>query len=198
MATRKLSRHLLSAHGNLSNPLYHGMIMPFARIDVSRGKGRRDFGRGFYMAVSASHAIGMMHKKYREAASRRRDIRTDDPKETLYRVRLKPDVVNSLKVKVFESADIEWLDFILMCRASDGVPHDYDLVIGPTADDDTMMALRFYLDGAYGMPGSESAKRLLLQVLETENLGVQCHIGNQSVADRVVDSIEAVDWREFR
>ena len=140
----------------------------------------------------------MMHKKFREAASRRRDIRTDDLKEILYRVRLNPDVVDSLKVKVFESADFEWLEFILMCRASEGVPHDYDLVVGPTADDDTMMALRFYHDGAYGMPGSESAKRMLLHVLETENLGVQCHIGSQSVADRIVESIEAVDWREFR
>ena len=48
------------------------------------------------------------------------------------------------------------------------------------------------------MPGSESAKRLLLQVLETENLGIQCQIGKQPVADRIVDSIEPIDWREFR
>ena len=190
--------NLTSMLSILSNPLYHGTIEPFSRIDVSRGKGRRDFGRGFYLAVSASHAIGMMHKKYREAASRRRDTRIGDFTEILYRVQLKTEVVDSLKVKVFESADIEWLDFILMCRASDGVPHDYDLVVGPTADDDTMMALRFYHDGAYGMPGSESAKRLLLQVLETENLGIQCHIGSQSIADRVVERIEAVDWREFQ
>ena len=182
----------------LLKPLYHGTIVPFGRIDVSRGKGRRDFGRGFYMALSASQAIGMMHKKYREAISRRRDTRADDLREILYRIRLKPDAIDSLKVKVFASADLEWLDFILMCRSSIGVPHDYDLVIGPTADDDTMMALKFYHDGAYGMPGSESAKRLLLQVLETENLGIQCQIGKQSVADRIVDSIEPVDWREFR
>ena len=58
-----------------------------------------------------------------------------------------------------------------------------------------MMALKFYHDGAYGMPGSATAKSLLLQVLETENLGVQCHVGKQSVADRVVASMEEVDWR---
>ena len=179
----------------LLEPLYHGTIVPFKHIDVSRGKGRRDFGRGFYLAVSAEQAIGMMHKKFREALSRRRDAREGDFEKTLYRIRLRPDVVETLNVKVFPVADLEWLDFILMCRSSDGTPHDYDLVLGPTADDDTMMALKFYRDGAYGMPGTDAAKRLLLQVLETENLGVQCHIGKQSVVDRVVASIEAIDWR---
>ena len=56
----------------LHEPLYHGTIIPFKHIDVLRGKGRRDFGRGFYMAVSSEQAIGMMHKKFREALSRRR------------------------------------------------------------------------------------------------------------------------------
>ena len=158
----------------LCEPLYHGTIIPFKRIDVSRG---------------------MMHKKLREALSRRRDMHASDFDKTLYRIRLKPEVLDTLNIKVFSTADMEWLDFILMCRSSDGSPHDYDLVLGPTADDDTMMALKFYRDGAYGMPGTDAAKRLLLQVLETENLGVQCHIGKQSVVDRAVASIEAIDWR---
>ena len=181
----------------LHEPLYHGTIVPFKRIDVTRGRGRRDFGRGFYMAVSADQAIGMMHKKFREALTRRKDSRTVDFTKTLYKIRLKPEVVDTLKIKVFAAADTEWLDFILMCRASEGVPHDYDLVVGPTADDDTMMALKFYHDGAYGIPGTPAAKQLLLQVLETENLGIQCHIGKQSVADRVVAEIEEIDWRQI-
>ena len=182
----------------LFEPLYYGTIIPFKRIDVSRGRGRRDFGRGFYMAVSAEQAIGMMHKKLREALSRRRDMHASDFDKTLYRIRLKPEVLDTLNIKVFSTADLEWLDFILMCRNSEGVPHDYDLVLGPTADDDTMMALKFYRDGAYGDPGSDGAKKMLLQVLEVENLGIQCHIGKQSVADRVVASMEAVDWRTLK
>ena len=34
---------------------------------------RKDFGRGFYMAMTPHQAIGMMHKKYREAVRRSRD-----------------------------------------------------------------------------------------------------------------------------
>ena len=101
----------------LSEPLYHGTIVPFKKIDVARGKGRRDFGRGFYMAVSMGQAIGMMNKKFREALNRRRDAKASDFTKTLYRFRLKPEVVDTLNVKIFAAADMEWLDFILMCRA---------------------------------------------------------------------------------
>ena len=33
-------------------PLFHGTIASIERIDVSRGNARKDFGRGFYMALS--------------------------------------------------------------------------------------------------------------------------------------------------
>lgn len=34
-----------------------------------------------------------------------------------------------------------------MCRENGGMPHNYYLVIGPTADDDTMLCLKAYWDG---------------------------------------------------
>lgn len=58
-----------------------------------------------------------------------------------------------------------WLDFILMCREKGGLPHDFDLVIGPTADDDTMVCLNSYWRGLYGEVGSDEAKEKLLWFL---------------------------------
>ena len=52
---------------NLKYVLYHGTIATIEEIDINQGEGRKDFGKGFYMAVSRSQAIGMMHKKYKEA-----------------------------------------------------------------------------------------------------------------------------------
>jgi len=40
-------------------------------------------------------------------------------------------------------------DLVLMCREKGGVPHAYDLVIGPTADDDTALCLKAYWDHAF-------------------------------------------------
>ena len=181
----------------LPNAFFHGSAIAFRHIDVTKGRGRKDFGRGFYMTFSVSQAVGMMHKKFRESVSRRRDQADGVLSETLYRIEINMDILNTLRVKVFSSADMDWLNFILLCRQSNGVPHDFDVVIGPTADDDTNMALKYYYDGTYGHPGTEDAKRMLLRVLDVDRLGVQFFIGSQSVADRLVKKMEIVDWREY-
>lgn len=36
----------------LKTTLYHDTISEITKIDVSLGRGRKDFGKGFYMAVS--------------------------------------------------------------------------------------------------------------------------------------------------
>ena len=146
---------------NLKNVLYHGTIATIEKIDISQGKGRKDFGKGFYMAVSRAQAVGMMHKKYKEAVRRSRNKRDSDFTEHLYQIELDA----------------------------------YDMVIGPTADDDTMLCLKTYWDGLYGTVGSSEAKRILLNNLETENLGIQYFIGKQEVVDHVIKSMKEVDWR---
>lgn len=181
----------------LPNPLFHGSAVRFSRIDVAKGRGHKDFGKGFYLALSADQAIGMMHKKYREAVSRRRDHSPGEFQEVLYRAELDTEALRELRVKVFEKADMEWLNFILLCRPSDGVPHQYDVVIGPTADDDTNRALKFYYDGTYGDPSADESKAMLLRVLEADKLGRQLYIASQSVADRLVRKFEPVDWRAY-
>lgn len=154
---------------NLKTILYHGTASEIQQVDVKLGRERKDFGKGFYMAISKSQAIGMMHKKYREVVRRSKGKQDD--------------------------ADLEWLDFVLMCREKGGMPHNYDMVVGPTADDDTAFCLKAYWDGLYGKAGSDAAKRILLNNLETENLGIQYFIGKQEVADQLIASIKAIDWR---
>ena len=180
---------------NFKYVLYHGTIANIEKIDISQGKGRKDFGKGFYMAVSRSQAVGMMHKKYKEAVRRSRNKRASDFTEHLYQIELDDLVVKSLNIRFFEQADEDWLDFVLMCREKGGIPHHYDMVIGPKADDDTMLCLKTYWDGLYGVVGSLEAKKILLNNLETENLGIQYFIGKQEVVDSVIKSIKEVDWR---
>ena len=175
--------------------LYHGTVSEISSVDVSKGRGNKDFGKGFYMAVSKKQAVGMMHKKYREAVRRSRNKKKADFSEHLYQITLNTAYLEELHVKQFLSADESWLDFVLMCREQGGVPHDYDVVIGPTADDDTMLCLKAYWDGLYGKVGSTDAKRILLNNLEPENLGIQYYVGRQKVADRLIKEIRPVEWR---
>lgn len=181
-----------------SDPLYHGTIDRISQIDVAKGKLRKDFGRGFYMALNVQQAIGMMHKKRREFLQRQPRIKFEEVVERLYQIRLKPSAEQSLKIKVFDRTDMEWLDFILMCRENVAErPHEYDIVVGATADDDTMVALKLYRNGAYGEVGSVGAKETLLRVLEPYNLGIQCCLCTQKAVDEGVMNFAQLDWRRL-
>lgn len=180
----------------ISNTLFHGTISKINKIDVTRGRDNKDFGKGFYMALDQNQAVGMMHKKYREAISRMAN--KSEPgrySERLYKIIIDTEYAVSLNILNFEKADIDWLNFILQCRETGGMPHNYDLVIGPTADDNTLLCLRTYWQGLYGVTGSDKAKTTLLENLEPENLGIQYFIGKQSVADRLIVGIEEINWR---
>lgn len=175
--------------------LYHGTISIIDKIDVNKGRDKKDFGKGFYIAETKSQAIGMMHKKYKEAIRRNHRKSNENINEHLYEVSLDWEYLKTLNFKIFEYADEEWLEFILMCRERGGIPHSYDVVIGPTADDDTMFCLKAYWDGLYGKPGTSSAKNILLKNLEPENLGIQYYTGKQDIADRIIQQIKEIDWR---
>lgn len=127
---------------NIAKILYHGTISEITAVDVTAGRSRKDFGRGFYMSPSRKQAIGMMHKKYREAVRRSRNRNVLQFQENLYEIRLDEERLKDLNIKIFEHADLEWLDFVLMCREHGGVPHDYDLVIGATVADTLIRSIR--------------------------------------------------------
>ena len=79
--------------------LYHGTISQIEHIDVKRGRGNKDFGKGFYMAVSRQQAIGMMHKKYKEAVRRSRNKKNFLFEEKLYEIILDKKYLETLTIK---------------------------------------------------------------------------------------------------
>lgn len=50
-----------------------------------------------------------------------------------------------LNCLIFEKMTEEWLDFIISCRK--GIPHSYDIVEGPMADDEIYNYVQDYEDG---------------------------------------------------
>ena len=83
------------------------------------------------------------------------------------------------RVKYFADADYEWLNYILSNRAIKGVAHNYDIVIGPTADDDMKLILNNYREGFYGFVGSIEAMRTTLNLLNPEKFGTQMVINTE-------------------
>ena len=90
----------------LKTILYHGTVSEIERVDVTLGRGRKDFGRGFYMAISKKQAVGMMHKKYKESVKRSRGKQETAFSEKLYEIALNEEIISRLKIKIFDRADV--------------------------------------------------------------------------------------------
>lgn len=118
--------------------LYHGSNRPIVVVDLSQGKKFKDFGQGFY----TTHI-----KEQAEYWSRRiADRFGGTPTVTKFDFDLDSAVADGLKVKVFENPDKEWALFVMANRNKDNEEfhHEYDIVIGPVADDNMARLFGLY------------------------------------------------------
>ena len=76
-------------------------------------------------------------------------------------------------------------------RKSRNQAHDFDIIFGPTANDDTMIVINAYLDGLYGEIGSEAALNLLLKNIEAEKLPGQIYISSNKALQLLSQKGEA-------
>ena len=132
--------------------LYHGTNADIESIDLTKGLRYKDFGKGFYLTPDKSTAIRMAQKKARLFGGT----------PTLITYELDDSALQSnLKVKIFpEKATVEWFLFVDANRDKKNVEpiHDYDIVIGPIADDGVVLQLTNYREGIYS---PEQAAQLL-------------------------------------
>ena len=118
--------------------VYHGTSFDFDAIDLAKSKDRRDFGKGFYTTTIQSQA---------EAWAKNIALRNGMKTCFVYVYEFTFD--DSQKHKQFDGLYEEWLEFIKNNRALGGIQHDYDVVTGPVADDNTMLTVNRYMNGTY-------------------------------------------------
>lgn len=110
--------------------LYHGSNVVIDKIDLSKSKIGKDFGKGFYLNPNYDQAYKM--------AIRAKNINKDGS-EIVSAFEFKDDTLtkNELNVKIFSDYSKEWADFVVANRnnKSETPIHSYDIVIGPIADD---------------------------------------------------------------
>ena len=132
--------------------LYHGTNADIESIDLTKGLRYKDFGKGFYLTPNRETACRMAQKRARLFGGT----------ATLITYELDDSALQSdLKVKVFpEKASVEWFLFVdaNRDRKSKQPVHDYDIVVGPIADDGVVLQLTNYREGIYS---PEEAARLL-------------------------------------
>jgi len=156
---------------NQTTTVYHGTTSLFDNIEVSMGKPYKDFGKGFYVTRNYSHAASLAQRNKRLELERfKRKCEA-----YVYTYEMDLGMLSRFKVKEFMEADMEWMQFVLDNRKSRERAHEYDIVIGPTADDDTSTVLKAYFGGFYGDVGSEDAVLIALKMIEAEKLPPQVY-----------------------
>jgi hypothetical protein len=69
----------------------------------------------------------------------------------------------NLRIREYTDANLEWLEFVGANRKGPEPANDFNLIIGPVANDSTMPVLRLYFGGVY------TAKEAIAR-LQTQNL----------------------------
>lgn len=175
--------------------LYHGTIYDIKEIDVTQGKGYKDFGKGFYATSVKCHADNIARRNKSSMLLKESKIKKRNPKYRggtfqAYRYNLEfddrcLDEPEGLKVKVFKEADREWVRFILQNRESDAKLHDYDIVIGPTADENTVTVINIYREAIKEAKDSDEVLDALIKDLEPENLPKQYYFGTNKAIQKL-------------
>lgn len=146
--------------------LYHGTIKCFNEIDLSKSHNRRDFGVGFYTTILENQA-----KEWAYRLSLR------DKTNIYYVNQYSYEENNSLQIKRFDGLTEEWLEFIKENRSKGGLQHNYDIVIGPVADDNTMETIQLYISGILNV--KEAVERLRYSKINNQvsfhsEAGIKC------------------------
>ncbi len=167
--------------------LFHGTTYDINEINVMMGKGFKDFGKGFYATPIKSHAENIARRNKRIIEAREAKIRQRNPEYKTkgyqaYRYNLEFDdsclnKPGNLNIKIFTEANQEWVRFILMNRNSDSTVHNYDIVIGPTADENIVTVINSYKEELIASNYASEVLDALIKELEPENLPKQYFFG---------------------
>lgn len=139
--------------------LFHGSNIVVREPKILKSQRYLDFGAGFYMTSDFEQA-----RKWavRTAARREEGVATISVFE------LSDDYVDRVKVRTFARPDRDWLRYITVHRTGNPPADDYDMVVGPVANDQAIRTVNNYLKGYF--PEEVAIKLLLPQKLKDQYL----------------------------
>lgn len=126
--------------------LYHGSNIEIKSIDFSKCKAYKDFGQGFYLTEIEEQAFQM--------ARRTASIYGGEAVVTRFEFDETALSDTTLSIKHFEKPSEEWALFVMAnrSRGQQHPIHEYDIVIGPVADDTIATLFRNFDDGIIDLP----------------------------------------------
>jgi hypothetical protein len=129
--------------------LYHGSYLEVSEPRLIKSTRLLDFGSGFYTTTNFEQAQRFT-ERYAHA-QKDRMISTYEFNE--------PGAIEVLRLKRFDHADIGWLEYVVANRRGNGAEDDFDIVVGPVANDRVFDVIEGYELGDYTQ--EEAIRRFL-------------------------------------
>lgn len=120
--------------------LYHGSTEDITKIDLSKSKPNKDFGRGFYLSAEKEQADKLAEYKAFQFGG--------EPTLNVFEFDERKLSDSSIEVLKFDGYSKEWADFVFANRNSKTGEsiHNYDIVVGPIANDRVGVQVRRYME----------------------------------------------------
>lgn len=134
--------------------LYHGGSAIIRTPEIREPERSLDFGKGFYLTTSKSQAEQWVKNRLRKKG--------DVGYVNSYSFDLEK-AKTRLRIKIFEAGNEECVDFVLANRMNRNFTHDFDVVIGPVADDKVYTQFSLFEGGII-------SKETLIKELKTYRL----------------------------
>lgn len=150
--------------------VYHSSNQQFVKPDILHSREALDFGKGFYVTRLKDQA-----EKYAS-----RFLRAG---EDAYMLIFEYTSDSDMRIKIFDSYNEEWLDFVCSCRKGGDVYKQYDIIEGGVANDKVFQTVDLYMAGVYN-------KEQALQNLAYEMPNNQLCFITQEAIDRCLAFIE--------
>ena len=112
--------------------LYHGSNVEVVTPLVGVGRENLDFGKGFYLTSIRKQAMDWADL----VASRRG--RDSKGIVSVYHFDREQAIIDGVKFKIFDTYDMEWLEYVIKCRKGTMTYAQYDVIEGGVANDNVI------------------------------------------------------------
>jgi TPR repeat protein len=119
--------------------IYHGSDVIVDKPKILKSNRLLDFGIGFYTTTNKEQAI-----RWAEKVSLRNN--SENKYLSNYKFNIE-EAKEKLHIIEFRSPDEKWLDFITANRRGKDIGDEYDIVIGPVADDNVYSTVKLFETG---------------------------------------------------
>lgn len=159
--------------------LYHGSQVSVPQPNAKAGRKNLDFGPGFYLTKirkqAEDWAVVIAGRKGRNAEAVLNTFQFD----------MDHALADGVRIKLFPSYDLEWLDYVVDCRRGKDYSDKYDIVEGGVANDNVIDTVEDYEKGII------TAEQALGQ-LKYKKVNHQLCILNQAVIDKYLTFTESI------